>query len=733
MKVKVKVVDSKTSGGKVEGANLLEHLRNHAITWTAHRSKLAYKRLNEERTKLIQDVETAQVEIKRVEAQLYKIESNTTATKSSRDHPKASTCGCDRSSFLWIISGIVNGLLKLFFCIVFATLVHEAAPKLLKGALPVLVGTQLSSTLITCLVTAKYSTVGASIAGPDIIHALVLATMTGTVAQNTSDPDEALATVLFLICFTGACISLTWIVVARYKLMVVIDFFPVAVVTGFLGCVGYMVLKEAAHIAVGPFWYHPLSSHFWLLLLPALPVGIPMFVLKRFHIGSPLVSMPYYMFAPMIIFFISVASTSTSTTDLRSNGWLFEEFESGRFWEQWSKLNVSNIQWSAVLETLPDTFILVIIITLDAFLKLSATKDGLRCKMDMVQELYVLGFQNLLSVACVGSVGYSQVNFTMINYAITNKSSERRPTIIVALLCGILWFAGFPVINYVPRFFLAGLLVYASLPFLEMVVQAYWRVTKKEFTTILIILIVNAVTGLVEATKSRTLLIAVGVGFLLSAFTFILQYSKTSVLRDSLLGQDYQSSVVRAYEEQKLVERLGIRYAIVELEGYIFFGSCNQIIKWTKELTAENREQPNCKRVRYVTIDFKNVENVDYTGASSFRDVVDELSANGIDVLFSGCSPKVSGKLKQEGVFSALGVLVFSDLDHASEYVEKSLLERAAHVRYNRVETNRRMTSYFVPMTNYKTPPPPLFILFGRYEPIGYYLIPFVSCIRKPY
>jgi MFS superfamily sulfate permease-like transporter len=155
----------------------------------------------------------------------------------------------------------------------------------------------------------------------------------------------------------------------------------------------------------------------------------------------------------------------------------------------------------------------------------------------------------------------------MINFAITNDAQERRPTIVVAVMCGILWFVGFPVINYLPRFFLAGLLIYAGLPFLEMVVQAYWRVTKKEFVTILIILIVNAVTGLVEATKSRTLLIAVGVGFLLSAFTFILQYAKTSVIRDSLLGQDYQSSVVRVYQEQKLVERLGIRYAIVELEG----------------------------------------------------------------------------------------------------------------------------------------------------------------------
>ena len=124
-----------------------------------------------------------------------------------------------------------------------------------------------------------------------------------------------------------------------------------------------------------------------------------------------------------------------------------------------------------------------------------------------------------------------------------------------------------------------------------------------------------------------------------------------------------------------------MRYAIVELEGYIFFGSCNQIINWTKQLVLDNAVKPQAERLRYVTIDFKNVENIDYTGASSFRDIVDMLRDAGCDILFSGCSNKIYGKLKQENVVSAAGVMVFTDLDHASEYVEKSLLERAAYVR----------------------------------------------------
>ena len=369
----------------------LKGLQERTKSWDEHRSKFAYKKLQQERSELVKEVETTSVEIQRVETQLDNLKHvlGTDMMVGTSDGQQSPAVSQFTRTILWMISGIVNGLLKLIFCIVFATLVKEAAPELLKDAFPVLVGTQLASTLVTCMITARYSSVGASISGPDIIHALVISTMTETVAKTTTDPEVALSTVLFLICFTGLCISVTWILVARYRLMVVIDFFPVAVVTGFLGCIGYKVLKEAAHIAVGPFWYHPEDSHFWTLLFPALPVGIPMFLLKRFHIGSPLISMPYFMFIPVLVFFICVAATSATEVDLRSNGWLFQKVEGGMFYEQWTSLQFHKINWEAVGQTLPDTFILVIIITLDAFLKLSSTKNGLRCKMDMVQELCV--------------------------------------------------------------------------------------------------------------------------------------------------------------------------------------------------------------------------------------------------------------------------------------------------------------------------------------------------------
>jgi Ca2+-binding EF-hand superfamily protein len=309
----------------------------------------------------------------------------------------------------------------------------------------------------------------------------------------------------------------------------------------------------------------------------------------------------------------------------------------------------------------------------------------MKVSMNLVNELYLLGYQNLLSVLCVAPVGYSLYEMTvLINYSITNNAHEKRPTIIVATICGLSWLFSIAIItNVLPRFFLSGLLIYAGLPFLELIFAAYERITKKEFITVLVIVFTNFFFELFESTKSNALVIAVILGFLLSSVAFLIQYSKTSIIRDSLSGKDYQSSVVRSYQEQLLVERLGVRYAIVELEGYIFFGSCNQIVNWAKDIIHNNNKKTDAEKIQYIIIDLKHVENIDYTGSSAISRVLVPLLLDGsCQVIFSDMSIKVRRKLSD--VFQVhKHVKDFHDLDHASEYVENILLERAAILRQN--------------------------------------------------
>jgi len=271
-------------------------------TWAKHQSAVAVNRLEQEAEDMRKDLNQRRDRLARVEAQIYHINYGGDDKLDGHMKERHETL---RSHLLWIIAGVITGVLKLSFCVVFGSLIHEAAPTLLSDSISVGVGVQLVSAFVPGLITAMYSTVGVSIPGPDIIQALMLANMAKVIEKDMDDKDAALATILFLSVFSTLLIALTWLVIVRYHLMVVLDFFPVSVVTGFLGCIGYKVVEEAIHIAVGKYWYEPWDFDFWKLFLPILPLGLPLFLLKRFHIGS-LSSFFHFLWSlPLLCFLLS--------------------------------------------------------------------------------------------------------------------------------------------------------------------------------------------------------------------------------------------------------------------------------------------------------------------------------------------------------------------------------------------------------------------------------------------
>jgi MFS superfamily sulfate permease-like transporter len=59
-----------------------------------------------------------------------------------------------------------------------------------------------------------------------------------------------------------------------------VDYLPLSVVSGFLGCVGYKVAYYSIKLSVGYHWYHPESWEFWKLLIPVPFIGLPLYYMK---------------------------------------------------------------------------------------------------------------------------------------------------------------------------------------------------------------------------------------------------------------------------------------------------------------------------------------------------------------------------------------------------------------------------------------------------------------------
>ena len=134
------------------------------------------------------------------------------------------------------------------FAIVFASLIHGSADwthaygnkqSLLHDSLSVGINVQLFSAVLTALITVQFSSIPASFSGPDITHAVMIARMCEDLPQMTKDKEEAFATMRFLMALSSIVTSVLWLLMAKYNLIRLADFFPVSVVTGFLSCIGY--------------------------------------------------------------------------------------------------------------------------------------------------------------------------------------------------------------------------------------------------------------------------------------------------------------------------------------------------------------------------------------------------------------------------------------------------------------------------------------------------------------
>ena len=109
------------------------------------------------------------------------------------------------------------------------------------------------------------------------------------------------------------------------------------------------------------------------------------------------------------------------------------------------------------------------------------------------------------------------------------------------------------------------LLIYAGLPFVEEhLIFSYNRVCKKEFAAIWAMVLTNAILGFLG--EDLSLLFAFLVGVVLSLLIFMLQYYRTRAIREIRDGESFQSSVLRPYVEQKLLENLGCRMRIIVLQ-----------------------------------------------------------------------------------------------------------------------------------------------------------------------
>eukprot|EP00943_MAST-04B_sp_MAST-4B-sp1_P006163 g6163.t1 len=392
-------------------------------------------------------------------------------------------------------------------------------------------------------------------------------------------------------------------------------------------------------------WAKQLSNTEIYAREQALPTFL--FLLKKRYHDKAVYFLVFFLFVPFIVFWVVVSVAGIPEDTLRSSSLLFEYYEPHNVLNLYTKFygDIGNINFSALLDPniMPQMIVMWIILLIDCLLKIAATRSELEVDFDVRKEIELTGLENMFAAfAGVAAPGYPQVKFNVLSKGIIHNTLDRRVGAFVGVFNGFFWITGLsvPVLNYLPRFVFSLLLFYAAFPFIEK--YLYKPVVRgmrlQDILTIYMIVVIVVVMDSLKTTLP-SMLVAVGVGVLLSFVTFIHASVQVKVVRNCDSGEYFRSKVVRTYWEEALLTRVGRRVQIIQLDGFIFFLSANAIFDKVKEIAAESDKRDVSEETRFLILDFFYVENVDESGLKTLKDIrrfIQNHDPHKIDLVITG-------------------------------------------------------------------------------------------------
>ena len=668
--------------------------------------------------------------------------------------------GHDPPTFLSkLTSGLVCGLIFFVFCCVFSSMIFGQNPTM-EVALTIGVGVHTMSMVTGSLASAQMSSCRAMMAGPDINPAVFMAEAATVITSSLCSDDTAssctalartqlVPTVMASIWIASLLIGLGFLALGKFRLTRVAGFIPANVTAGFLSCIGYKVLKASVDVACHtPLkwkgYYLTKVARRWRLLLPGLPIGVTLYLLKRWHNRYPAFYWPALVLIPPALFYVVVAllgrdvhlnaeggpagtprpRNGTVLDAWRDANWLFPAASAQPFWSQGAELYgglaEGLVDWGSIAACVPLWLVMVPLVCLDNLLQLASTETALQVDLEYATEMYVGGVASVANALLAGAPVYGLTKFNAINYGLSRTIDSPLPTLICGAFCGVLFFSGFPVWAYLPRFELAGLLIFAGLGF---VIENLWDARKVynrwDFASIWAVFLTNAIVG--EFSPAFALLVALVVGCVLSAFGFAFKFARMATLAQPISGDYIVSSAIRSAPQEMKLGVLGCWFCVFPVQGYVFFGTASSLYTLFREHIAELSMLPPCERTKLIIVDMTEATGIDATATAVFSKVrasprlaspplaspplasprlaspplasprlltspplasplpcsqVRRLArVSSIELVWAGLSPKIRRRLDKVG--SLEGSRVFDDLDTAVKHAEDTML---AHV-----------------------------------------------------
>lgn len=160
------------------------------------------------------------------------------------------------------------------------------------------------------------------------------------------------------------------------------------------------------------------------------------------------------------------------------------------------------------------------------------------------------------------------------------------------------------------------------------------------------------------------------IGIIVAILLFIVKYSRIEVVKHRLSGETYQSNVDRDIPYQRFLKEQGSQLFILKLQGYLFFGTADNLLRQVRERVHNQDLKP----LRFFVCDFALVTGVDSSALISFAKMVQLAAAHEFVIVLTQLSPVMLCQFERSGLKDEELIHVFPHLDYGVEWCEEQIL-----------------------------------------------------------
>jgi SulP family sulfate permease len=389
-----------------------------------------------------------------------------------------------------------------------------------------------------------------------------------------------------------------------------------------------------------------------------------------------------------------------SLVDAAARGWLLSSGHATQSHSLFPLLSTSinQLDWMVLVDNVGLIIFTVFICCVGFFLSMIGFELVFNKEIVVDKELQLVGIVNIVA----GSLGWVMSMPSLSNAVNAKNTGGKTNLVIVSVLIvlGLGIFYGLPLIQYVPKIILSALLLYFGFCLLALVfVRNSIRLSVLDFTVM---------SAIFLTTIFYSLFAAIGVGIIVSAIIFVVKYSQINVLKFSMSGNALHSRRQRSPEIDHQLDTMRNRIMFYKLEGYIFFGTANNLFDKIKEHFS------GATKYKFILLDLILVSGVDSSAMQIFLRIRQFLEKNDATLLLTNMSESLLRQAEAVKLNYAEqeAIKIFNNNDLALEWCEDQLLTQieipaVEHLRFEQqialllptLKVRDQFVSYFKPIT----------------------------------